>query len=108
MSKLTPLWSPRQTSQVQNGQGFELGDFHVRIGELRQGKGSVQQGRGVVVEVEWVEAGEEGDWATTTRVIRDFWEALLVKNARECIQVAGLEDGFSDVRQWCEALRLRG
>ena len=106
ISRFGPLWTQRQVLTVGNGQAWEIGDFRVRVGEVRQG-GSAQQSRGVVVEVEW-EGGEADDWESAEGVIRGFWDALGVKGSRECLVVAGMEDGFAGVRRWAEVLRLRG
>lgn len=84
---------------MSHGQGFEVGDFRVRVGEVRQGIGGTVQGRGVVAEVEYM-GGEEEEGEG---MIRAFWEGLGVRGARE----VG-EEGWGDVRRWCEVLRLRG
>ena len=112
-----------------NGQGFEIGDFRVRIGEVRQAGGGVggvgggggggmgaqmmgMSGKGAVCEVEWVGGGvgEEGDWdwEEAEGVIRGFWEGLGMKGGRRVGEVSGLEEGDGSVRQWFEGLRSRG
>ena len=54
MAKMSPLWALRQMVSVVGGVGFEVGDFGVRIGEVRQGVGGgALMVRGAVVEVEW-------------------------------------------------------
>ena len=95
---------------MQNGQGFEVGDFRVRVGEVRQGMGGAIQGRGVVVELEYLGGGEEGeeDWDTAESAIRAFWAGLGVPGAREFIRIQGVEEGWGVIRQWCEVLRMRG
>ena len=109
VSKLGPLWSQRQVLQVNNGQGFEVGDFRVRAGEVKQGQGpgGAQQARGVIAEITWL-AEKDEDWVIVESVIRAFWEGLDINGAREYIRVAGVEESFSTIRQWCEGLRLRG
>ncbi len=105
VSKFGPLWTQRQTLVLGNGQAFEIGDFRIRFGEIRQGTTSL--GRGIVVEVEWT-GEEEEDWENAEGVIRPFWDQIRVAGARECFQVAGMDQGDGSVRQWCEILRLRG
>ena len=111
LSKFGPLWQQRQVLGVVNGQAFEVDDFRVRIGEVRQagGGGAGQMGKGAVCEVEWVGGGEdEADWEGAGAVIAGFWEGLGVKGARRVFEVAGLGQGEGSVRQWCEGLRVRG
>ncbi|KAL6716838.1 hypothetical protein ACLMJK_004750 [Lecanora helva] len=113
VSKLSPLWQQRQVLTVPQGYAFEVGDFKVRIGELRQGGagggGGAQMGRGTVVEVEWSgdeEKGEE-DWESAEAVIGAFWDGLGVKGAKRAFWFPGLREGEGSVRQWCEILRIR-
>lgn len=94
-----------------NGQAFEIGDFRIRVGELRQsGSGGGQMGRGAVCEVAWVgeevEQGKEG-WEAGEAVVKSFWEGLALRGAREVYWVPGLGDGEGTIRQWCEILRPR-
>ena len=91
---------------VAHGTAFEIGEFRIRIGELKQGYGGgTQMARGAVCEVEWIGGGE--DWENGDKFIRGFWEGLEVKGAREVFWVAGLGEGESTIRQWCEILRIR-
>lgn len=118
-TKFGPLWQPRQALHVMNGSAFEVGDFRVRIGELKQGYGAggTLTARGAVCEIEWLGlesinpsstvGAQKEDWKGAEPVIRGFWETLEVKGAREVFWVSGLGDGTGSVRQWCEILRLR-
>lgn len=111
VGKLSPLWSHRQTLHVGNGVGFGMEDFHVRVGELRQGQSALV--KGTVVEIEWLaaadgESQEERDWDTAQLVIRAFWDTLGIDGAREVIRVPGSENkGFDLVGQYCQLLRFR-
>lgn len=94
-----------------NGHAFEVGDFRVRVGELRQGgSGGGQMGRGAVCEVTYVgeeaEQGKDG-WEAGEAVVKGFWEGLALHGAREVYWVPGLGDGEGTIRQWCEILRPR-
>ncbi|KAI9852763.1 MAG: hypothetical protein M1838_005521 [Thelocarpon superellum] len=52
-TKMGPLWTSRQMLIVSNGLAFEVQDFRIRLGEVKQAHGA-QVSRGVVVEVEWL------------------------------------------------------
>jgi len=106
IARLGPLWTLRQVLQVNQGYAFELDEFRVRLGELKQAQGSSQQTKGVIVEVEWLSKGENG-WSTAEEAIKSFWATFGIKGARDHISVPGLGDGLENIRQWCEALRLR-
>ena len=106
ISRFGPLWTQRQSVQIGNGQAFEAGDFRVKLGEVKQGQGGASQARGTIVELEWM-GGDQDDWETAEGVIGAFWKGLDVQGARELIKVAGVQEGFSNVRQWCEVLRFR-
>ena len=106
LARLGPLWQPKQVLQVTQGQAFEVGDFRLLVGEVRQGQGSSQQVKGVVMSIEWL-SGDEGDWEIGGQILKSFWAALEIKGARDYINVTGVREGFASVKQWCEALRLR-
>ncbi|KAF6225228.1 hypothetical protein HO133_010425 [Letharia lupina] len=111
ISKFGPLWQQRQILSAGYGHAFEIGDFRVRVGELRQGgSGGGQMGRGAVCEVTWIreEAEQEQEgWEVGEAVVKGFWEGLALRGAREVYWVPGLGDGEGTIRQWCELLRPR-
>lgn len=110
VSKFAPSWQQRQTLNVNNGYAFEIGDFRVRIGDLRQGAGGgAQMGKGVVVEIQWIGSGGGGeeDWDSAEAVIGSFWDSLGVRGARKVFWVPGLGEGEGSVRQWCDIMRIR-
>ncbi|KAL3452443.1 mediator complex, subunit Med20 [Aspergillus insuetus] len=47
-----PFWAPRHIVTVQGGMVYEIGDFRVRVGDVRQTQPAVRV-RGTVVEIEW-------------------------------------------------------
>ncbi|OJD16859.1 hypothetical protein AJ78_03003 [Emergomyces pasteurianus Ep9510] len=47
-----PLWCPRHTITVPNGHHFEIGDFRIRIGDVRQTAPQTRM-RGTIVEIEY-------------------------------------------------------
>ena len=106
-TRLLPLWTPRHVLQVINGQAYEIGDFAIRFGEVKQGQGGSQQIRGTIVEIEW-RAGDTDDWETAEQVIRAFWAQVDIEGAKEFINVPGVDQGSANARQWFEAMRLRG
>lgn len=115
-NKLAPLWTVSKIASVVNGMSFEVGDFRIRVGELRQGIGSSLVLRGIVVEINWAGDGGGGEGGgdsdgmeeESEGVIKGFWEPLGVKGWKEVFQVAGSAEGNGKVRQWFEMLRLRG
>lgn len=108
--KFGPLWQARQMLNVKEGQAFEIGDFRVRLGEIKQGVGGgAQTGRGALCEVEWTGGeGVEEDWEGGGAAIAGFWEGLGITGAKKVFDVPGLVEGEGSVRQWCEILRVRG
>ncbi|KAI9723295.1 MAG: hypothetical protein M1812_001178 [Candelaria pacifica] len=121
-TKMGPLWTQRQTLQVSNGSSYELQDFKVRLGEVKQGQNAIH--KGVIAELEWVagsgndiweaeNAAETNDWEAGELVIRALWEGLDISGSREMIRAPGVgqEDekgkGMDLARQYCEILRLR-
>lgn len=115
-NKLAPLWTVSKIASVVNGLSFEVGDFRIRVGELRQGIGSSLVLRGIIVEINWAGDGGGGEGGgdsdgmeeESEGVIKGFWEPLGVKGWKEVFQVAGSAEGNGRVRQWFEMLRLRG
>lgn len=82
MQKMSPLWVARQAHRVDGGTSFLIGDWKVRLGELRisggQGQGRV---RGCVCEVEFLFGDdgeeEEEDHEEIERLARAFFEGLI-------------------------------
>lgn len=96
-----PLWSHRLTLAVLNGVVYEVGDFRVRMGDVRQTFPTARV-RGTVVEIEWrgpsigeggfegiVEADVDAEYAATADLIREFWGRLGVQG-REAILIPGV------------------
>jgi len=130
-SKFAALWSPRPAASVSNGVAYNLGDFVVRLGELRQGTGQ-QPVKGVVVCIqatpqsaaqvdgehdaaapngEGAEVKQEDDEIQTTQaLIRDLWRGFGVEGAKEMMTASNsrsdVDRQFEEVRMWCELLRL--
>lgn len=113
-----PFWCHRLTVAVPNGVVYDVGDFRVRMGDVRQTFPSVRA-RGTIVEIEWrgpsvvdslsvVRSGEDGDssidvsfcaleeadvdaeYGATASLIREFWGRLGIDGAREAILVPGV------------------
>ncbi|KAI9846401.1 MAG: hypothetical protein M1837_003992 [Sclerophora amabilis] len=128
LTKMGPLWTPRQTL-VSRGLGFEAGDFRVRVGEVKQGQGTTQSTKGVIVEVEWVAGIDEAvvdrvgegqeteqpqmtDWEDAYEVTNAFWDELGIQGAKAAARVAGMGDGeristSGVATQYFDLLRLR-
>ena len=111
ISRLGSLWQQRQSSAVIDGLGYEVGDFRVKVGELRQGIGGAQLVRGVVVEVTHrVEDGGGEDIGQTQDMITAFRDELGIDGAREYKgdEEGKVEDRFEVVKLWSELLVLKG
>ncbi|CAL8581109.1 hypothetical protein XPA_006812 [Xanthoria parietina] len=110
VSRLGPLWQQRQLLAVVDGLAYEIGDFKIKAGELKQGVGGAQLVRGVVVEVAYLgEIGSGHDGEPTEELIMAFWDELNVKGAKEFRgDKRKEEDGFDNVRLWSMALLLKG
>ncbi|KAL8726288.1 MAG: hypothetical protein Q9181_006112 [Wetmoreana brouardii] len=109
-SKFGPLWQSRQILAVTDGSTYQIGDFRVRAGELRQGIGGAQLVRGVIAEVAYMGQDGEGDAKGSAEgIITAFWQELGVQGAREFMSTGpgGRDDGFEDVRLWCRVLMLK-
>jgi len=130
-SKFAALWSPRPVASVSNGVAYSLGDFVVRLGELRQGTGQ-QPVKGVVVCIQTAPQSaaqvdgehdiaaldgedtgikeEEDEIQTTQALIRDLWKGFGVEGAKEMITASNSQRDadrqFQEIRMWCELLRL--
>lgn len=106
-----PLWTPRQVINVTDGHTLEIGAFRIRLGEVKQAQQQQTQpvSKGVVMEIEYTggEQEEKDDWDIAEGLIRAFWGDLGIKGAKEFFRAAQEDDGFGNIRQWCEALRLR-
>ncbi|KAI9736985.1 MAG: hypothetical protein M1834_000574 [Cirrosporium novae-zelandiae] len=113
VTKMGALWTRKQGLQVAQGYIFEVEDYKIRLGDIKQPQnGHV---RGCVIDIEWAPAqadkGEnndiELDVASGQAAIRSFWQGLDVPGAKEFINVPGLGKGdFDLVRQYLEMLRL--
>lgn len=112
-----PFWAHRLTMAVPAGVVYEVGDFRVRMGDVRQTY-PMARVRGTVVEIEWrgpsvvesvaigaglgedegidmgfagiEEADIDAEYAATAELIREFWTRLGFEGAREAILVPGV------------------
>jgi hypothetical protein len=112
-----PFWAHRLTMAVPAGVVYEVGDFRVRMGDVRQTY-PMARVRGTVVEIEWrgpsvvesvavgaglgedegidvgfagiEEADIDAEYAATAELIREFWARLGFEGAREAILVPGV------------------
>ncbi|KAJ6171408.1 Mediator complex subunit Med20 [Penicillium chermesinum] len=120
-----PFWCHKLTVAVPAGIIYDLGDFRVRLGDVRQTfpTGRV---RGTIVEIEWrgpsvietalapkegsedadsgidvdfsavEEADVDAEYAATAVLIREFWARFSVDGAREAILVPGIGKEVKD------------
>lgn len=103
-SRFGPLWTPRQVLQVVGGHAYEVGDFRVRFGDVRQGQGGAQQIRGTVIEIE---SSIDASSSDAEEAIKSFWASLGIKGAKEYTKSAGPKYGLNDIGLWFEAMRSR-
>lgn len=119
-TKFGPLWQLRQVLHVAHGATFEVGDFRIRIGDLKPGApsaGNTQKPRGAVCEIEWIDTEntqpartfgyQETYWQIAEPIIKEFWDSLEVNGARQVFSVADLGDELSTARQWFDILPQR-
>ena len=106
-SRMGSTWERRPSLSVSDGRAYRIGEYVVRVGEVRQGTGSGAKRKGIAIEVEWT-GGQEGDWVMGDAAIRAFWHGLGLQETRGVVQVAGMETGTERVRQWMEVLSLKG
>ncbi|OJD30253.1 mediator complex subunit med20 protein [Diplodia corticola] len=123
--KFGALWMYRMGSQVGVGASYSVGEFTVRLGELRE-KGGQNALRGTVVCIQTAKQEsrpDEGE-APSARIdadeelqagqalVRDVWSRFSVPQFKETITsrpAAPEADDqlFDEVRLWCEALRFQ-
>ncbi|KAJ6127340.1 Mediator complex subunit Med20 [Penicillium sp. IBT 18751x] len=105
-----PFWAHRLTMSVPGGVVYEVGDFIVRMGDVRQTY-PIARVRGTVVEIEWRgpsvveglagdgddefgfavdEADVDAEYVATAELIRGFWNRVRFEGAREAILVNGI------------------
>ncbi|KAL1857382.1 hypothetical protein Plec18170_003506 [Paecilomyces lecythidis] len=117
MRACEPFWCHRHTVTVPAGVVYDIGDFRIRIGDVRQTLPQARA-RGTVVEIEWKgsspltassssanpdedssdsgvdvtgetlnDAEIDAEYALGAQLIRDFWSQLGMEGAREAILV---------------------
>lgn len=113
-----PFWCHRLTVTVPNGIVYDVGDFRVRMGDVRQTVPNVRP-RGTIVEIEWrgpsvvdllsgngagedvdsgidmsfcalEEADVDAEYVATASLIREFWGRLGIVGAKEAILLPGV------------------
>ncbi|KDB26287.1 hypothetical protein H109_01913 [Trichophyton interdigitale MR816] len=68
-----PLWNHRYTVVVTSGEVYEVGDFRVRIGEVRQTMPRPRL-RGAIVEIEYRGPGQRQSQPDLTREPEEDWD----------------------------------
>jgi hypothetical protein len=123
-ARFTALWTPRARQRI-DGTAYTVGEFTVRLGELRQ-VGGPPTPRGVIcyIQADSGIADKETKDATpetpeqtkredeTTRAaMESLWDRIGYPGAKEpSIPDAtdgATTDGFNDIRMWCDLLKLR-
>ncbi|KAF2086528.1 hypothetical protein K490DRAFT_57818 [Saccharata proteae CBS 121410] len=124
-TKFPALWVPRAVSQVVGGAAYSIGEFVVRMGELRDHKSGQEVIRGIIVSIHMGSssdaeegtsrtlsaddaANDEEDLEASKTLVRGLWEDFGEKGAREfwtTKTAEGQEELWQEVKLWCEALR---
>lgn len=123
--KFGALWMYRMGSQVTGGASYSLGEFTVRLGELRE-KGGQNAYRGIIVCIQTTKpepaADEDRDLLpgqidpqdqllVGQALVRDVWSSFSVAPSKEVITSRPLREGdeqtFDEVALWCEILRFQ-
>ncbi|KAI9659426.1 MAG: hypothetical protein M1821_001684 [Bathelium mastoideum] len=124
-TKLGGLWTLRPPGQVASGSVYDIGEFLIRVGELRPA-GSQTASRGLIVMIEEVESPLPEDWkgpsdfgytdyldpdSTVGRdMLKEIWNRLHIGGAKEFFGSGprGAKSGrYEEAQLVCEALRLR-
>jgi TATA-binding related factor (TRF) of subunit 20 of Mediator complex len=122
--KMAALWTRPVLVAVLNGLAYDVGEFSVRIGELRQPGNAQAPVRGIVVciqsslptaDEELVDdespeardpAKSEGASASEVHeLLRVVWKTFGVEGAKEAFGLTGSLDGQQEARLWCELLQ---
>ncbi|KAL9583521.1 MAG: hypothetical protein Q9212_002661 [Teloschistes hypoglaucus] len=108
LTRLGSLWQPRQSYSVADGLSYQVGDFRIRVGEVRQGIGGSQLVRGVTIEIALISQRDDGveSREETEQMIMSFWEGLGLTGAKNFFSDRERGD-FEDVRLWCRMLTLK-
>ena len=109
-TRLQPFWAHRQTVHVAQGAAYGVGDFEVRVGEVRAGQGGPAQARGVVVEIAWVRAGAGP--AGAEEAVAAMWDEIdtkdeMMRDAKKFFPGTEAGQEHFAARLWLEVLKLR-
>lgn len=122
-AKFTALWTPIKRLHVTNGSSYTVGEFTIRVGELRQ-MGGPQTNRGILCCIETSSAAESEDKnnageqlqmveqrqkeeETTKTAMTSLGTRVGFEGAKIPLFAATSNDGFDEARLWCDLLRLR-
>ncbi|KAF1986679.1 hypothetical protein K402DRAFT_463584 [Aulographum hederae CBS 113979] len=99
------IWVPRAVMAVSGGSSWELGEFVIRMGELRL-LGPQPQGKGVVVGVWSKDDIVEEERDATLTVMRVIGMSM----SHGLGGAGGVKEfaGDDEVKVWCDLLRMRG
>jgi hypothetical protein len=124
VNKMAALWTPRMMLGIQNGMAYDIGEYIVRMGELKQVTAQnttralivcIQSNAGPGQETKLTQrpdadtgAKEEQEWQLRKEEVQKFWKTFGIEGAREAYYVSKLgDDEFEEIRLWCDVLRLR-
>lgn len=112
LRKMEPLWYLRAILKIDGGSGFELKDWTIRLGELKQGGPQGPRGKGWVVEITRKSTEVGSEEITFEHEIRDFWGDIGkgVDGMKPFVTrqpIGGQNGAFAIIELWMEVLRMR-
>ncbi|KAI9712086.1 MAG: hypothetical protein M1820_001795 [Bogoriella megaspora] len=124
--KMAGHWTLRPVLTLTNGYFYDVGEFRIRVGEVK--KGLHKEPRGVVAMIEVLplvgsnqmasedessalaNGGVEQDASAFQELIRAFWNGLGITGAKEYFREPKCDPELVHLQEaelWCEALRLK-
>ena len=107
-SKFGGSFIVRAGLSVKSGHAYTVGDYAIRVGEIRQGVGAQALLRGIVMEIRYTNDFDRAEDAKG--MITEIWRSLNLGKAKECIVALSGDkevDKVEEIKLWCEVLRLR-
>lgn len=113
MRKMEPLWNLRAMMKIEGGLSYELDDWKIRLGELKQSGGAQgPRSRGWIVELSCKDNGGRLEGAGLEADVQDLWRDIGngIDGMKLFVSRQGIgaeTDNFAAVKLWMEVLRMR-
>ncbi|KAL9622869.1 MAG: hypothetical protein Q9160_002795 [Pyrenula sp. 1 TL-2023] len=111
--KMESLWNLRVMMKIEGGQSYELEDWKVRFGELKQSGGAQgSRSRGWIVELSCKDNESRLTGADLEADVKELWEDIGkgIDGMKLFVTRQGTSsetDKFAAVKLWMEVLRMR-